>query len=620
VTSPDRQVYTFAAQDDISAALGKMAGVAEVAEKAFDELGDEAREAAAKMTLAEKASVKVSHELAQQKRKVLELSVAYALLGDNLDKAQVKELKVARARESQLARALKLLTPAAPPVRPPGPGGGGGLFSQALGSPLLAGGIAVGVAASPAIGAAVSAAVLAGIGSAGLGLGIASAIRKDKSAQAEFEQLGADFVEVFDNMGGRFAAPVRQAGALFRRELKDIRTEWTDAVAGMADLVEPLSRGLTGFMSTVTPGFVRAMESARPVIAALAEELPGLGTDISHMLESFGASGGAVEGMRFLVNVTGDLAVATGETVEFLTRVFDILTDLASMATPEIMIAFGPLVGLLREVDSGGPSIKAVASAVDELGGAAEAATKPLADLDKELEFLVDTGQNLRLSTIGIKDALFELSEAADEHGTSLDINTQKGRDNLKVIEAAIMAADRAGDAATDRALAEGKSADAAAAAGAKVRLHWIVELERSARAAGYSASQIAAMVGEAKKADGTTIRTFYEHIHSTQFRSFTNRSEAMAVQLGRRAEGGPVRPGEAYIVGESGPEVLQMGRDAGYVHPNRGGSGPALPAELLVRVQVEYPDGQVAAEQIQRYALRTGQRSVSQVLGLQAA
>lgn len=39
------------------------------------------------------------------------------------------------------------------------------------------------------------------------------------------------------------------------------------------------------------------------------------------------------------------------------------------------------------------------------------------------------------------------------------------------------------------------------------------------------------------------------------------------------RASGGPVSPGEPYLVGEKGPEIVTFGH-RGFVHPNKGGSG----------------------------------------------
>ena len=46
------------------------------------------------------------------------------------------------------------------------------------------------------------------------------------------------------------------------------------------------------------------------------------------------------------------------------------------------------------------------------------------------------------------------------------------------------------------------------------------------------------------------------------------------------RATGGPVYPGQTYLVGENGPELLTMGNNSGYVHPN--GAGGALTVNVF--------------------------------------
>lgn len=45
----------------------------------------------------------------------------------------------------------------------------------------------------------------------------------------------------------------------------------------------------------------------------------------------------------------------------------------------------------------------------------------------------------------------------------------------------------------------------------------------------------------------------------------------------GKRAAGGPVRAGGTYVVGERGPELLQMGSSRGFVIPNGGGGGGSV-------------------------------------------
>jgi hypothetical protein len=49
--------------------------------------------------------------------------------------------------------------------------------------------------------------------------------------------------------------------------------------------------------------------------------------------------------------------------------------------------------------------------------------------------------------------------------------------------------------------------------------------------------------------------------------------------KLEKRALGGPVSPGESYMVGESGPEMLTMGSMGGMVTPNAGPAGGSMAA-----------------------------------------
>lgn len=68
------------------------------------------------------------------------------------------------------------------------------------------------------------------------------------------------------------------------------------------------------------------------------------------------------------------------------------------------------------------------------------------------------------------------------------------------------------------------------------------------------------------------------------------------------RASGGPVMPGYAYTVGEYGPEKLYMGRNGGYIVPDRSGpsASPATTYQQPITVNVTQPNAspwQIARE-----------------------
>lgn len=71
-----------------------------------------------------------------------------------------------------------------------------------------------------------------------------------------------------------------------------------------------------------------------------------------------------------------------------------------------------------------------------------------------------------------------------------------------------------------------------------------------------------------------------------------------------RRASGGPVRSGETYLVGENGPEILQMGSTNGNVIPNHriGGGGAGMTVNIHTSAD---PQAVVAA--IKKYERQNG-------------
>ena len=48
------------------------------------------------------------------------------------------------------------------------------------------------------------------------------------------------------------------------------------------------------------------------------------------------------------------------------------------------------------------------------------------------------------------------------------------------------------------------------------------------------------------------------------------------------RAAGGPVNPGQTYVVGEEGPELLHMGSSSGFIDPNGGSGGGSMVVNII--------------------------------------
>jgi len=73
---------------------------------------------------------------------------------------------------------------------------------------------------------------------------------------------------------------------------------------------------------------------------------------------------------------------------------------------------------------------------------------------------------------------------------------------------------------------------------------------------------------------------------------------------IGRRASGGPVSAGGAYLVGEQGPELLQMGSSGGNVVPNNALGGGNT---INVAINVNGGDPQQVVNALRQFVRRNG-------------
>lgn len=523
----------------------------------------------------------------------------------------------------------------------------------------LVGGAAV---AAPAIGATVSAALLTGVGGAGIGVGIAAAMQ-DPAVEAAIGGVGERLKgRLADALGDDFAAPTVQSVMRLEQAAGGLLDQVDDELSALAPVMVKVADGAGQMIERLGPGLADALEASAPVLEALGRELPELGDDISNFFSSVSnGDRGAVlalvavlDGLGFVIRHVGDSLEVTSIAFEHLVGGTHEITSWARTLTNDI-----PLVGdAFDAVDSAmlGWMVDAglvegrtagLSNEIGRLTAEQELATRAAAEHADKLDILAGAGQSVRMATLDFKDGLAELTDSVERNGTSLNVNSEKGRNNLRVVESLITAADRAGEAAEKRALAEGKSADEAAKAGAKMRTTYIADLEAAARKAGLSEQKIQDMVKELKQADGQRARMY---VDVSVGRTVASAASA-AVRAGAKAmsTGGPVggdgpagvdsqliyaasdewvATGRAHralaaAFGADGLEQLnRTGALPGGAAAGAGGAAAGAasgPLEVVVRAILQWPDGSTVTEQVTRHANRSGLGSLEAVFGLPA-
>jgi hypothetical protein len=234
----------------------------------------------------------------------------------------------------------------------------------------------------------------------------------------------------------------------------------------------------------------------------------------------------------------------------------------------------------------------------------------------------VEMSNRTRTAMRRARDAIVDLKDRAKEAADELIdkvFDPIIARDELLANKAEIAAARRVLASKTATA-AEKRDARATIHQLTKDNLELQVELLRAGK---LSKKEQEALIAElkrrAKTATGTTKKyiddLITEILRLGALDTSINISTSVTRDVKRHqqgkiphAKGGPVYPGETYLVGEEGPETLVMGNQSGTIIPNGAGGGGTQVIQLVV-------DGKVLAEVVDAHQYRALQRSAPTAL-----
>lgn len=334
---------------------------------------------------------------------------------------------------------------------------------------------------APILIAGVSSAILLGAGAGIIGLG-ALLLKDNPKIQAGWSKLvskaKATFTAAAEPMIGPFVAAMERFGKLVDRIAPDLKKMF----AAVAPTIEPLADALAQFVENAMPGLVAAVSASAPVLLALADSMPGLGSAVSSFFQSIADSGpGAVLFITGFIAVLGALLRFWGNGIEVwskglvkLVDAFNFLKRMAIMSLTSLALTglamLGQLIGGAAKAFSWVPGIG------PKLANAATEFTKFKDKANRELNAIRDRTVNVTITTSRVYK-----------------------------------------------------------------------EVDLTARSRGESRTG--------------------------------------------RAVGGPVASGRSYLVGERGPEILNMGRQSGHITPNGALGGDTL---VFVTIDGEQLQGRI--------------------------
>lgn len=481
--------------------------------------GDGDKEAALGLEALAKSADNAKDQLSQLDRKLLETRAAMTAAGKTFQETgDISPLKSLLKDERELSNVQKAITRGAEAIardlENAGDQGGQGFITRfghavengiaSLPAPqgfvqwLVAGA----VVASPLVGAAISAGVLLGVGGVGIAAGLAAAAQ-DARVRAAYADLGSYAKQQLIQAGSGFVDPAIRGADQIKQALGTLGPALKGDLDAVAPSLNNLIDGLTGFVEQMQAhGLGDAFEAAKPVIDALAAELPNMGQAMGDFFHDIAAGGpGAVQAIHDIATGINITVESTGALIEGLTKAYDFLIN-----NPIGKIFSGVGIAAFEKLSHGsdttqhsfqllGAAGQDASDSIDEVGSAAGTTAKALEQAAQASTDLLRSWASAEQATIALDQAMLSMKDSVQKNGTSLEETSAKGLANRSALL-------QAAQAAETKREADIKAGQGAETANAQYATN-IGTLRAAAIAAGFNRDQVDTMLHSLRQVPG---------------------------------------------------------------------------------------------------------------------
>jgi len=440
-------------------------------------------------------------------------------------------------------------------------GDGSGTRLPGVGAPpqVLAAGGALGAAAAGPILAAIGGAITGVAGFGVAGAGIAGAILGDPEkfkqewsvAAGTVKQEFLDATEVFTEPT---LAAIRGIGPLIESWNLD------ETFADAARYVGPLVDGIEGLATGIVRGVSALVKQGEPAVKELSAGLVELGDAAGDAFEAIadGSEGGAAA-LRDTVTVVAGTIRLFGELTGAAEKAYGFIQDHpveAAIGTGGISLG----ITLLDQFRDDTEQIKVNFDEIGDKGSAAfygldQQARDALSTVERLNDAFNETRDRilgLSNATIAVEQDLDDLAEGFKKGAGALDVTTQKGRDNLELINQTIDDLLRQRDAAIE---AGGGTQEAYDKANAAFNTQ-LASLERLLVKLGLSAAAAKKLMDSYYNKE-VTVTVKVRQVGNVSVEGVISSGDQRRNTGSAYAEGGTVTGTGPMLVGEEGPEIV---------------------------------------------------------------
>lgn len=424
------------------------------------------------------------------------------------------------------------------------------------------------IAALPILSGALAGAITAAVAVGFAGLGAVIAFQYDE-VRERGKQLMDDLRLLFIDLASPFVPAMLAA----MDTVEDRFESWVPMLAHIfnraAAYIDPLTQGLLNFLEEILEGVEASLNDADGFVLELAAGLKVLGSAIGETLRILASTGDeGRQAFRDLIYFAGLLLLTLADMLYLFTQIYGILRTTADFVNPFFAMfaegadraagSAGVLVQRNRELEG---STTGVIRLTDE-------ETKRLKELEKSLKDASKATYDIVQSQVDFQRSLDHIDEALEEHGKTLDIDTEKGRQNVEAFLTGLRDAQKE----TEAQVALGKLNSQQAADHYRQQIEAVKKL---AFEAGITGTQFETLFGDIVRVAQLKLDAAAMGITNTtdELAQATNEAADLYKQLlrirefrlpdkGTRpfseyAEGGLVTQPTQALIGEAGPEVV---------------------------------------------------------------
>lgn len=327
------------------------------------------------------------------------------------------------------------------------------------------------VLASPIIAAFLTGAIVAGVGAGfavlGTVLGAQYQSVQDKAAET-FQLLRRELVSSADS----FEGAIIDALAVVRTRIIGMGDLFRGIFDVSATFIDPITQGILDGIEEFLRSVRNSIGGIRPFIDELGAGIAVLGEALGDALEILVVSGeDGATALRDLFSLVGVLIVSFSILLTIMTKLYGTIRDIVKV-TNNLAGAFSPGLALVahffEQTDRTATKYKSFVNSNFDLSSSfrglvvdTKNEAKAIEEYQKALEDASKAVKNQLDLNVNWEQSLDDIAASLKENGSTLDITTQKGRDNVREFSQALKIAEeravervRTGQISADQAVA----------------------------------------------------------------------------------------------------------------------------------------------------------------------